>query len=226
MHPGRRDAKGPRVHEKGIRRESKETGPILRRRQPHRAETAQVRIPPGPSSLSNTYHSRWIQAKLISKKALSKDTKRYTFALPSKDQKLGLDTGQHILVGFHFKDQMIIRSYTPIRPIQDSDEDGTFELAVKTYYPDPAQPGGTLSNIMDCLREGEEVEIKGPTGEIRYHGNGRFVIDDKEYVFDKVTLVLGGSGITPGYQVIARILRAEEDKTKIRVIDANASGAG
>ncbi|GAB1214071.1 hypothetical protein ATERTT37_003229 [Aspergillus terreus] len=174
----------------------------------------------GDSHIALKRH-KWIQAKLISKKALSKDTKRYTFALPSKDQKLGLDTGQHILVGFHFKDQMIIRSYTPIRPIQDSDEDGTFELAVKTYYPDPAQPGGTLSNIMDCLREGEEVEIKGPTGEIRYHGNGRFVIDDKEYVFDKVTLVLGGSGITPGYQVIARILRAEEDKTKIRVIDAN-----
>ncbi|KAF9884796.1 hypothetical protein FE257_001212 [Aspergillus nanangensis] len=164
---------------------------------------------------------KWTQAKLIDKKSISKDTKRYRFALPSKDQKLGLETGQHILIGFHFEDQLIMRSYTPIRPIRPCDEDGTFDLAVKTYYPDPGQPGGTMSNIFDCLRPGEEVEIKGPTGEIRYQGFGRFVIDEKEFHFERVTLVLGGSGITPGYQVIARILLTEGDETKIRVVDAN-----
>lgn len=78
-----------------------------------------------------------------------------------------------------------------------------------------------MSNILDCLRDGEEVEVKGPSGEIRYHGNGCFSVDGKEYNFDNVSLILGGSGVTPGYQVITKILRNGNDKTKIRVIDGN-----
>lgn len=119
----------------------------------------------------------------------------------------------------------MVRPYTPVRPVLEKEEDGTFDLAVKTYYPDNNQPGGTLSNILDCLRDGEEVEVKGPSGEIRYRGNGRFAIDDKTYTFDNITLIIGGSGITPGYQLIAKILLSEQphDETKIKVIDANKS---
>lgn len=83
-----------------------------------------------------------------------------------------------------------------------------------------------MSNILDCLQPGEEIEVKGPAGEIKYMGLGTFCISNKEYHFNNVSLVLGGSGITPGYQLISRILRAKiegqkEDNTKIRVIDAN-----
>jgi len=78
-----------------------------------------------------------------------------------------------------------------------------------------------MSNILDCLREGEVVEVKGPSGQIRYQGNGEIIVDHKTYTFDRVTLVLGGSGITPGYQLVSRILLTEEDRTEIRVIDAN-----
>ena len=133
-----------------------------------------------------------------------------------------MGTGQHIQVGFHFKDRMITRPYTPTRPIVESQNNGTFDLTVKTYYPDPSQPGGTLSNILDCLQPGEEIEVKGPTGDIEYRGGGRFSIDSKEWFFDRITLILGGSGITPGYQLIAKILmEANDDKTKIKVIDSN-----
>lgn len=56
------------------------------------------------------------------------------------------------------------------------------------------------------------------------------MIDEKEHHFNNVSLVLGGSGITPGYQLIARILRAKdegevEDRAKIKVIDANKTEA-
>lgn len=84
-----------------------------------------------------------------------------------------------------------------------------------------------MSNILDCLRSGEEVEVKGPTGEIRYVGQGKFLIDDKELHFRNISLVLGGSGITPGYQLLARILKSSmednetKDETKIKVVDAN-----
>ncbi|KAL2868951.1 putative nitrate reductase [Aspergillus lucknowensis] len=167
---------------------------------------------------------KWTQARFTHKTPLSQDTKRYTFELIPKSKKLGLKTGQHIQIGFHFCDQLVFRSYTPVRPVFDEEEDGTFDLVVKTYYPDPKQPGGTMSNILDCLAEGEEVEIKGPAGEIVYEGNGTVKINENRRTYDRITLVLGGSGVTPGYQVIVRILLSGgTDKTKIRVIDANKS---
>lgn len=160
------------------------------------------------------------------KEEVSSDTRRYTFSLPSGMRCLGLDTCQHIQLGFHFSDRLVVRPYTPTHPVFESEEDGTFDLLVKTYFPDETQPGGTMSNILDCLRPGEEIEVKGPTGEIRYMGRGKFIIDDREFRFRNVSLVLGGSGITPGYQLIARILDSpekskEKDETKLKVIDAN-----
>jgi len=188
---------------------------------------------------------RWVPVKLIERKAISKDTRRYTFALPDKQTTLGLGTCQHIQLGFHLQDKMLIRSYTPTRPLLPSpkephpgsqtngsknsetkeleDGNGTFQLVVKTYYPDSDQPGGAMSNILDCIPIGEEVEIRGPTGEIVYNGNGKFTIAEKEMTFKKINLVLGGSGLTPGYALIARVLHDADDGVQIRVIDANKS---
>lgn len=173
--------------------------------------------------VANTHvQCRWTRVKLINKSRVSEDTHRYTFRLPVKTRKLGMETGQHIQIGFHFQNRLVARPYTPTRPIIEGEDDGTFDLTVKTYYPDPSQPGGTMSNILDCLRVGEEVEVKGPSGDIRYRGGGQFMVDDKQFNFDRITLILGGSGITPGYQLIARILmKANDDKTQINVIDAN-----
>lgn len=173
---------------------------------------------------------RWNTVRFQRKEQLSQDTRRYTFSIPPAGKKLHLGTCQHLQLGFHFEDRLVVRPYTPTRPVFEKEEDGTFDLVVKTYAPDKTQPGGTMSNILDCLRDGEEIEVKGPAGEIKYLGQGRFVIDEKEYHFNNVSLVLGGSGITPGYQLIARVLRAKdegeaEDKTKIKVIDANKTEA-
>jgi nitrate reductase (NAD(P)H) len=182
---------------------------------------------------------RWIPVKLIGRKNLSKDTRAYTFQLPEGKNILGLGTCQHVQIGFHMLDRMLIRSYTPTKPLLPApgerlsngsavplrDGDGTFELTVKTYFPDENQPGGALSNILDCMPIGEEVELRGPTGEIIYNGNGNFVIEGKDRHFDRVSLVLGGSGITPGYSLLARILLSNDDKTEIRVVDANKTEA-
>ncbi|KAI5201802.1 hypothetical protein E4T39_05045 [Aureobasidium subglaciale] len=165
---------------------------------------------------------QWYPVTLLKRKEISEDTRSYTFGLGDKSKKLGLGTCQHLQIGFHMQDKMLVRSYTPTAPIIGADtEDGTFELVVKTYFPTNDQPGGALSNILDCMEPGEEVEIRGPTGDIKYLGNGKFEIFDEEQEFDNITLILGGSGITPGYQLIARILATDEDKTKIKVIDAN-----
>jgi nitrate reductase (NAD(P)H) len=181
---------------------------------------------------------RWVPVKLVDRKSISDDTRAYTFQLPDDKPDLGLGTCQHVQLGFHLKDRMLIRSYTPTKPLlpnapgQNSsngndksvrDGSGTFELTVKTYFPTDAQPGGAMSNILDCMPIGEEIEIRGPTGEIVYNGNGSFTISGKEYTFKKINLVLGGSGITPGFSLIARALLDSDDKTQIRAVDANKS---
>lgn len=168
---------------------------------------------------------RWTPVKLIKRDSLSKDTRSYTFQLPPGKKRVGLDTCQHIQFGIHTKDKMLIRSYTPTRPVLASEEDGTFELVIKTYLPSEAQPGGAFSNLIDCMPIGESVDVRGPTGEIRYLGSGKFDIEGKERTFDKVSLILGGSGITPGYQLLERILRTDGDTTQLRVVDANKSEA-
>jgi len=165
---------------------------------------------------------QWYPVTLSKKQKISEDTRQYTFSLGDKTKKLGLGTCQHLQIGFHMADKMLVRSYTPTAPIVGADtEDGTFDLVVKTYFPTHDQPGGALSNILDCMKEGEEVEIRGPTGDIKYLGNGKFEIFDEEEQFENITLILGGSGITPGYQLIARIMATASDKTKIKVVDAN-----
>jgi nitrate reductase (NAD(P)H) len=166
---------------------------------------------------------RWVPVRLRARKEVSKDTRSYVFDLPDSKKALGLATCQHIELGFHMKDRMLIRSYTPTRPILETEEDGTFELIVKTYFPSNDQPGGAMSNFLDCMPLNEEVEVRGPSGEIKYSGNGKFIIEGKEMHFNRVTLILGGSGITPGYQLVARILETKGDDTQIAVIDANKS---
>lgn len=185
---------------------------------------------------------RWVPVKLVHREEISHDTRRYTFSLPKGQPLLGLGTCQHVQIGFHLEDKMLIRSYTPTKPLLPytsdnggsdsgqaslSDGQGAFDLTVKTYFPDETQPGGALSNILDCLALGSEVELKGPTGEIEYRGNGNFFIEGHERHFKRVSLVLGGSGITPGYALIARILLdrsrsgKDKDQTELRVVDAN-----
>jgi nitrate reductase (NAD(P)H) len=181
---------------------------------------------------------RWVPVKLIDRKPLSDDTRAYTFELPDGKPDLGLGTCQHVQLGFHLQGRMLIRSYTPTKPLlpdtldqnnSNGDDKGThdgcgsFELTVKTYFPTDAQPGGAMSNILDCMPIGEEIEIRGPTGEIVYNGNGSFTISGKEYTFNKINLILGGSGITPGYSLIARAVLSSDDKTQFRVVDANKS---
>ena len=253
---------------------------------------------------------RWVPVRLVGRRKISSDTNTYTFALPENKTMLGLETCQHVQIGFHLRDRMLIRQYTPTRPLLpvtvtpgppkashaqvvastttakkkakkkkkqngrqegigngnelevctadrrehlppapppntpadslsragslsgssstglgslvDGQGDGTFDLTIKTYLPTGDQPGGAMSNILDCMPLGSEVEIRGPTGDIVYQGNGFFRIEGQPpRHFKRVSIVLGGSGITPGYALMARIVLAPGDNTEVRVVDAN-----
>ena len=202
----------------------------------HKAEMKAKEAPPDKHVALRK--DRWTAVKLVNRKTISEDTSVYTFKLPADKNVLGLGTGQHILLGFHLQDKMLTRSYTPTRPTlpapdkarRDSgyadnenfhDGEGSFDITVKTYFPTDEQPGGAMSNILDTVPIGEEVDVKGPLGDIIYLGNGRFNIEGKERHFDRVSLVLGGTGITPGYSIIARVAMTAGDDTQLRVVDAN-----
>ena len=170
---------------------------------------------------------RWTPVKLINREKLSAVTFKYTFQYKEKgsDKKLGLGTCQHIEFGIHMLDKMLVRAYTPTRPILENEDDGTFELVLKTYFPDENQPGGAFSNLLYKLELGETVSVSGPSGDIIYKDSGKFNIEGKDRSFSKVNLILGGSGVTPGYQLLHRVLECKGDRTQIRVVDANKSEA-
>ncbi|KAI0358306.1 hypothetical protein OH77DRAFT_1581746 [Trametes cingulata] len=167
-------------------------------------------------------------AKLVRRKPVSADSTLYTFRLPRNPDgspgKLGLPVGQHMQISLHFKDQAVLRSYTPVRPVLPHEEDGSFDLLVKTYLPAVGElfsPGGTISNYLDCMAEGEEIDIRGPSGGIRYYGSGRFEIEGKSRTFKKINLIAGGSGLTPHWQLIHAILSDPTDNTLVSLIDCN-----
>ena len=189
---------------------------------------------------------RWVPVTLRNKENVSEDTRRYTFDLPAGGKDLGLGTCQHIQLGFHLRDKMLVRSYTPTKPLlpdpnksskeskrprgQSSSEiksmqdgHGTFELVVKTYFPNCDQPGGAMSNILDSVLVGEEIEVRGPTGEIVYTGQGKFDISGEEMTFKRINLILGGSGLTPGYALIVRAILGTGENVQLQVVNANKS---
>ncbi|KAI0340404.1 hypothetical protein BDW22DRAFT_1334308 [Trametopsis cervina] len=172
----------------------------------------------------------FVRATLVKKKVLSKDTRTYQFKLPDNEDgsqgSFRLDIGKHVMLSVHFDNQAVLRSYTPVAPILPSEEDGTFTLCIKTYFPTeggPYPPGGLISNYLDCMKEGEEIDVRGPVGEIWYKGHGDFEIDGNDYHFSKINLIAGGTGITPHWQLIHAILSDESDHTRISIIDCNKS---
>ncbi|KAJ6255799.1 hypothetical protein Dda_9480 [Drechslerella dactyloides] len=97
----------------------------------------------------------------------------------------------------------------------------TFNLLMKTYFPDSDQSGGAMSNILDYIPLGEEVEMCGLTDEIMYEGHGLFTIEGRERCSTRVSLVLGGIGVVPGFVLIACIMFTDGDVTQLQALDAN-----
>ncbi|RMZ77818.1 hypothetical protein DV737_g4145, partial [Chaetothyriales sp. CBS 132003] len=121
----------------------------------------------------------WRKALFHAKKIVSRDTRILTYKLDNDDQRLGLPTGQHLMV--RLKDpatrETVIRSYTPISEISDR---GFVDILVKVYFKTSDQPGGKMSQAMDSLPIGHFIEMKGPIGKFEYLGRGRCLVSGTE----------------------------------------------
>ncbi|KAJ3124881.1 hypothetical protein HK098_000819 [Nowakowskiella sp. JEL0407] len=189
---------------------------------------------------------------------LSKDIRLFRFKLPVSDEldengnrrHSGLLPGQHVFVKCtgeteDGKESMVIRAYTPtsIDSLFPSDH-GYLDLLIKIYFPIKGHPtpeiaqGGKMSVLLERLKVGDSVDMKGPLGHIVYLGNGRFSISKQHIAIpgckklssritvraERVSFLAAGTGITPCWQVIRTSVdeheRAAEMKRKL-VSDEN-----
>jgi len=142
---------------------------------------------------------QWSKCTLKLKKQINHDTVHLTFELEDRNQKLGVPIGKHLyLKCISSSGENIIRSYTPI---SDIDQCGQFELLIKLYKASDNQSFGKMSRCIDQLKQGDTVQCKGPFGNFEYKGNG--IISNKGNIrkVEKLTMIAGGSGITPIYQI-------------------------
>lgn len=184
-------------------------------------EITTMSLPPLPRRKVALIPREKIPCKLISRTSISHDVRVFRFALPSEDQQLGLPVGKHIFLCATVDGKLCMRAYTPTSGV---DEVGYFELVVKVYFKGvhPKFPnGGAMSQHLDSLPIGSDLDVKGPLGHIEYTGRGNFLVHGKHRFAKKLAMLAGGTGITPIYQVAQAILKDPEDHTKMYVVYAN-----
>ncbi|CAG8609554.1 2613_t:CDS:2, partial [Racocetra persica] len=174
--------------------------------------------------ISNQSTIQWLSCSLTDKKCINNNTRIFRFTLQSPNH-LDLPIGNHFLIRAIINEQTVIRSYTPIKI-----SPGYFDLLIKVYFKNthPKYPnGGLMSQHMEELRIGDCIEVKGPLGTFAYNGRGQYQIKNgtKETLHKckKISLICGGSGITPAYQVIQSVFRDPKDNTELSLIYANRS---
>lgn len=168
-----------------------------------------------------------VPLKLIDKVEISHDTRRFRFALPSETHVLGLPIGQHIFLSAVIDNAPVIRSYTPV----SSDDDvGYMDLVIKVYFKDvhPKFPeGGKMSQYLNNMNIGDCIDVRGPSGRLKYLGKGQFSLkllrkDPPRIVkVKKVGMIAGGTGITPMLQLARHILKDPSDETQLALLFAN-----
>ncbi|KAL0480060.1 nitrate reductase [Acrasis kona] len=170
--------------------------------------------------------TEWIDCELVDRKDISHDTRQFTFKPVGNYEKCGLPTGQHILFGIDHESRFVARPYTPTKPSTFEKDDGTFELVVKVYYPNESSifpDGGIVSQFLDKMKVGDKIKTKGPAGHVIYHGDGTFTVHGKSLRVDYVSMVCGGTGITPMFQSLKAMLEDASCHCKVALLYANST---
>lgn len=181
-----------------------------------------IRESPAPSRQIALDQKQKIPCKLLHKEIVSHDVRLFRFSLPREDQVLGLPVGKHVFVCATINGKLCMRAYTPVS--SDDEATGYIYLLIKIYYRgvQPEFPeGGLMSQYLEGLSPGDTIHIKGPIGHIQYEGQGSFSVKGQHKFATKITMLAGGTGITPMFQVINAILSDPGDETEIYLVYAN-----
>merc|ERR1719174_2308905 len=162
---------------------------------------------------------------LVEKVIVNHDTRIFRFALPRPDMKLGLPTGGHIFLKGKWEDKVVMRPYSPMT---DNDTLGHVDFIIKVYFKNqhPRFPeGGKMSQHLESMKIGDTIDAKGPLGEFVYKGDGAFTWHDKPQTCTHISMIAGGTGLTPCWQVANAVLRNPADQTKVSLLYANQTPA-
>ncbi|GBG83201.1 hypothetical protein CBR_g36815 [Chara braunii] len=170
----------------------------------------------------------WVRIQLTEKEILTSNARRFQFALPSRTHVLGLPTGQHVYLKANVDGEQVIRPYTPISLDDDEGNTGYMDLVVRIYFKNehPKFPqGGVFSQYLDSLRIGDLILVKGPIGNLKFFGRGWLQRQQMgtPLHFRRLSMVAGGTGITPIYQVIKSVLQDSDDSTEMALVYASHS---
>mmetsp|Transcript_8487 Transcript_8487/g.19525 ORF Transcript_8487/g.19525 Transcript_8487/m.19525 type:complete len:413 (+) Transcript_8487:41-1279(+) len=165
--------------------------------------------PPVRTALSDNFAS----FRVLSVSSCGEGSILLRFDLPASTH-LGLRTGQHLVVQAQTGGETVTRQYTPVSlPSQL----GYFELAVKVY------PEGKVSKYLGSLKVGDEVQMRGPQGALRYFSPCALDLGTGPKQISWLALIGGGSGITPLFQMALSILVKTQDNLMISILSCNTT---
>lgn len=180
---------------------------LLRRTKGMPVNPVSTKIKTTPTALSAAKYQHF-QVKSVVHSAHNAVTIR--FNLSSSGMTLGLPIGRHVSVRAGLpssatgKLEQVVRSYTPVSA---PDAQGYFDLLVRVY------DKGKMSQHLASLRPGDTVEMRGPTGSMKYLAN--------KYEKGGIGLVGAGSGVTPLLQMVYGVLDNKDDRTPISLLMQN-----
>lgn len=143
---------------------------------------------------------------MLEKHQVNHNTILFTFATPDETKPLGLSTCACILargVG----DTGRVRPYTPI---STNASVGKFQLLVKVYPEGADGKGPGMSVHLSKLNVGDPVEFK----HIKFNVKIQYPFSG----YSSVTMLVGGTGITPMIQALHPLLANPEDTTNITML--------
>lgn len=155
-------------------------------------------VAPGKCQLGE----EWEKVKLLEKEQVNHNTVLLTFQTPDAKSALGLSTCACILV----RQGDLIRPYTPISTNQ---MEGKFELLVKHYPQGANGKGPQMSHFLWEMKVDSLLEFK----HIKFNVKIQYPFNKK-----KITMLVGGTGITPMIQALHPILGNAKDTTEVTLL--------
>jgi len=77
--------------------------------------------------------------------------------------------------------------------------------------------GGRMSQFLEKMKLGDTIDVKGPLGHFIYDGKSQYRNSGKKGTAKKMSMIAGGTGITPMFQIIKVsapiILRTMQNRT-------------
>ena len=120
-----------------------------------------------------------ILIELMDKQELSNDTFIYRFALPGRHSVLGHKTCQYLEFEADVKteDKSTVKMKRYYHPMSKVDDEGVLDLLIKVYLRNMQYPkGGSFTQFMDTMQEGQTMHVTGIAGDIFYVGGSKFMI--------------------------------------------------